>query len=912
MSQPNLTPINYVLVADAATGRRCRRWLAEHDVNPFVRVGTWVDLLAQVEQNWLITGSEHWSAVLPELLQKKTDAFWSASLEVAPDQVANTIDGSFQELLSSVSPEAIGELAELDVGSKRIKCRLRDLLNLRDVAGGLLPRELHVIRSVLSGGQFKPLRPLRVIPVATGLDLNVWQSALVDFLNHSESESNNENADVLVRSIEEFDANLNAARADSDTALGHVQRLLFRTTDQTALLDGSMQFVSVRDPLEEVESAVGMVQSLLESDNTLMLSDIGLCVPDYSYYAECCVELFELAGLPLSGLSRSRPGRDIAQELLFYLLYVCEKPSPVLATCSVITNPLMPWSAEIGQTLVRQFQAGRHALPADLKQASDLAWIWQMLIDGCAISDLPEALDKLANAICGKNPDPEQQRSLEVGLNKLRQTLNRDGVDWHMLRTQVAPRSVSTKIESGFNVEGVTIWQEESAPWRPVKHLIALGFSSGYYPSVRSPSVVFSAIDRDALRGAGVNMPVMDRCVERGRSRFRQQLCNVAESVTFMIPHYSVDGSIIPPSESLQDFASLVNADGESGQIILDVDSSEDRKLIRGLAVTNERPVVSPEEETPRDLELGQSLLGLRKNRKGEPKPESPSGLEGLIVSPLAWLLRALNAEPVLWEPENFDVMLQGSAAHSVFENLFVANQPLPDHATIEQTTPQLLKDALQSLSPFLMSSQWAVERDHLETSVMQAALAWRDTLERINGEIIVPEVWLEGHFAQASIHGQADALVRIGDDQLVVVDYKKSSSGKFEKRMKSGHDLQATLYRTMLKTGGPKGRNADVVREQLEGLRLSGIVYFTLNDQKATADFDLQSSLSVSNWYSVGGDVASEGLSLLRQRLKEVSEGTVAVSERSTLKALEKAGVTLYALDNSPLAASHVREDEA
>lgn len=81
------------------------------------------------------------------------------------------------------------------------------------------------------------------------------------------------------------------------------------------------------------------------------------------------------------------------------------------------------------------------------------------------------------------------------------------------------------------------------------------------------------------------------------------------------------------------------------------------------------RPVPKPA-ELPEELAFpGHDLLSLRRRDDGTAKPQSPSRLETLLVSPLAWLLAEVGAEDMSWATEELDVLARGNIAHDVFEH---------------------------------------------------------------------------------------------------------------------------------------------------------------------------------------------------------------------------------------------------
>jgi hypothetical protein len=130
---------------------------------------------------------------------------------------------------------------------------------------------------------------------------------------------------------------------------------------------------------------------------------------------------------------------------------------------------------------------------------------------------------------------------------------------------------------------------------------------------------------------------------------------------------------------------------------------------------------------------------------------------------------------------------------------------------------------------------------------------------------------------------------------RLLVVDYKKSSSGKRRDRMRSGFDLQAHLYRLMIQSGGLPG--FDWPPEEI------GIVYYLMNDTRALADSPVEADGSVPGWEVLTNDISGQAMQHLDRRLIEIRNGTVRLNATDDEKWWEdNAGLPIYALDNSPL----------
>ena len=110
-------------------------------------------------------------------------------------------------------------------------------------------------------------------------------------------------------------------------------------------------------------------------------------------------------------------------------------------------------------------------------------------------------------------------------------------------------------------------------------------------------------------------------------------------------------------------------------ELVIELDAAEGRATGAACRAGGAGGAAPPRELVVADLEFGRDLLALRMDAEGKPKPESPSSLETLMVSGLAWLLQRLEAEPLDWAPESRESALLGTLAHEVFEGLFQAGR---------------------------------------------------------------------------------------------------------------------------------------------------------------------------------------------------------------------------------------------
>ena len=195
-----------------------------------------------------------------------------------------------------------------------------------------------------------------------------------------------------------------------------------------------------------------------------------------------------------------------------------------------------------------------------------------------------------------------------------------------------------------------------------------------------------------------------------------------------------------------------------------------------------------------------------------------------------------------------------------------------------------------------LSTAQWKVERHSLRTTLIQAVANWRDVLETLNAKIVGVEARLRGKFGGIPIKGFSDEIVQLPGGKLVVVDFKKSSSGKRRDRMDLGYDCQVSLYEKMI------SENRDELG--LDGTSENpGIVYYTLNDQRVLADDRTGLPPEVPGLVVVSNDVSSNALREIEDRLEKLRRGVVEMNQEDDAKRLDKVkALPGFALEASPL----------
>lgn len=897
--------LQYLLVPDSSAARRARRVLVDNGTCLGIVVGTWPELMERACRAYLVpkTTDDNDNG-FRKALEEIGDAFWSESLSVAPVETHEAVKSALIQIVSATEPLSDIEIAGLENLPERPSRHLDDLFRLAKLLEGRLPTELSMMQSLFLAKSDDVLYSIRVYQMGSILHLTRWQTKLVEKLNQDADNSEERRDDELTLALNELGDGCFAGQPGS--ALLFLQERLFKAVTDKGEVDGTVQWVGTRDFLQEAEVATGMVQHMLAENPRLESSDIGLLIPDSFEYATALEDAFALGGLALSGLPAERWRRDLGREVVFHFLYCRQKPAPAMALTMCLSSPLMPWSREEGAVLAQTVMDGDYRLHPLSTTSAEGRIMLDLLRDGDREpASLVKALSEFVSLLRDSGDLVEHVQTAKAAVEHLIDYLESvASIDWSRLRRNVSPRFITSGESPDFNLEGVTVWRESQEGWRPVKHLIVLGFAQGHYPSDLASKPVFSSSDLESIRRlTSLAVTTTSEVLEGRRLRFKRQLGAVSESVTFLVPRRNTRGERQSPSESLvfmhQLFADLDSAN----ERIVELDAADERSLVRYLVLAAPASPQSPRDFLAKDLNFDRDLLALRTDTEGQLKPESPSSLETLLVSRLAWLLRRLEAEPLMWAPESADMALLGTLAHTVFEGLFRRGEALPDSSEILGRVETLLDDAIRRLAPFLRASQWQVERQHFASETIKAALAWRDVLARLDAEILASEAWLQGTWSGIPIHGQTDLLLGLPGDRLLVVDYKRSKSKSRRMRMEKGYDSQANLYRAMLKSGGPQDDADETLLSRVRAAAQTGIVYYMLNDQVSLSDSTLSESGAVPGWQTLENDVASQAMALIQRRLGEVSAGEVRLNRDGDAEFFEEqAGIQPYALKNSPL----------
>lgn len=898
---------HFILCLDTAAVRSTRRKIALQSPGLGVVVGTWGDLLRLASSSWLLPPLQpDWQQRIEAAVKEAPDCFWSASLKAVPAEasaITGIINNALTMLLEGVVPGTpLPPVPQMGL-SARTSRYLGDLVRLHQSMDNALPSGLATIRSLLELPRERMLRPILVYTHPDLAELPLWQQALIERLNQTAGSGQ------LSAIFDLFF--VSETTASSNTALGHLQRNLFEQVPQKIGIDSSVQWLAVRDYLFEVETAAGLVQQALADDQTLQCRDIALLLPSDQAYHGAVAATFTRAGIPLSGNVGASQNRDLGREAVSLLLTCLDGLAPTMALASLLVSPLMPWDRQTANRLAQlainsDFKLN---LPEDSALAArDMAKLIRTRVATSA--QLKQCLIKFPTLLSpAEELKPHQKKVQETCAGLVTLLEQADTIPWQELKAAAIPYSTKLPGQSECTLEGVALFHESEEPWKKVRRLFVLGCCDGHYPAKPAGFALFTDAELEQIQAVcGYRLATAAERNRRLRQQFRRQLCSVSEQATFLLSRREPSGKQLAPSASITFAAALFEGVSDVEDLVLELDTEAGRNAAIGLPLMPDQQPQPPHRPEPKDLSFDKNLLELDMKSDGSLKPESPSRLETLMVSPLAWLFERLSVKPLDWQPETLNVMSKGTLAHAVFEQLFAPGIALPDSSTIETEVPTLLDEQITSMMPFLNRSEWKVERKHLQQDILKSALQWREIMHQTGAKPVAVEIGLQGTFDGIPIHGNADLLLELPPNRLYVVDYKKSGSKDRRKRMKAGYDHQAELYRTMIKTGGLKEpeKAPQGLAEKLAASRDTGEIgtlYYLMNDQKALADTTGWLPGNIANLEEMQTNASANAMQLIKDRFSQVRQGKIELNTPADEKEFKgKRGISAYALKDNPL----------
>ncbi len=811
---------------------------------------------------------------------------WAISCGIAPDEVRAAVERALRNIMAATPKLDPTMLVTRGLPASRARRHLEALHEVWERIG-TLPADLAVIRHVLSCDADQALASLPLIPQSDDRFASLAESALATHLLALHGTATDAQRDAWLS---------RQPTGATNGSLAHVQQnLLAGASPMTR--DEGLAFYSLHGSFQEARFAAALARQMLEDGRAASASDIAVLLPEGPVRLAHLAEAFAAQGVPLSGLPQAAAQRDLAGELATLTLRVLRAPAPAMALASLAVLPMMPWENAAGMALARDLMRGNYRPKIAERLEGKAAALWDALQSGASTAkQLSYKLGVMSEALVAPAGLETACTAAQGLLRQLQAVVGEGAPDWVVLSRLISLRQPITLPVSRL-VDGVSLMSAGDLPWRQARHMIVTGFAAGAYPSGVGVSPFFLDSEiAEIRRSTGLQLPSRELMLRRGLTLFARQLAVASQSVTFLCPQRDGMGRSLAPPMTLSLIARLL--EGGEKNLIQDLSAVPPE----GWPVAHYRvpPLPASIPPLPEDgiAHLGRrDLLRLNEDDAGRALPQSPSRLETLLVSPLAWFLGETDATDLVWSPEKLDIMLAGTLAHHVLENVFPANTQLPDAAALPALTEASLAQGISRHARFLSTAEWQLERETLRREALQATRIWHGILSGTGATIVHNEVRLEGSAHGIAIRGRADCILRLSSDQVVIVDHKKSGSSRRRMRMQAGWDLQIGLYRAML--AHPIRRDRDGL-DQIAG-HTPAIAYHLLND--GTVLINGLDPVPGERVEAVGGDISARAVALLQTRLAEVGGGSLRLNGTEDEVAFSKvAAITAYALDASPL----------
>jgi len=815
-------------------------------------------------------------------LALRPDAPWAQSLAIAPAETALAVCRALEALAratETMKPEAV-QPDRLPEG--RARTHLGALRDLWCDLGGALPEDLQVWRHVIAAEAGAALEPLPLIAPIDCPHATAAETALAQALVRQHGTAPDAVSAAWLARQPSY-----TARAPG--ALGHVQANLTGFAAPVTS-DAGLQVFGLRDPMEEADFAAATVQGWLDHGIIDHAAEAGLLVPEDPAYAFALAEAFDRVGLPLLGAPVGATLRDPARDLIAALLPVLRGPAPRTALASVVISPLMPWPAATGRAIARDLIArGYSRLWRGLDGAG------AALLDALRpVASLPALFARLGEIDTLLTPPG----SLAPQIALLR-SQGGEHLDWPALQALVAPLPLPG-IAAPRTLDGVSVFLEPDLPWRSVRRLIVLGMQGRSWPRPQPANPFFTETEIALIGTAtGLHLPGRARETARRLELFRRQLCAATEAAVLLAPARDMAGARLPPSTALALIARLL---GCTDPAHLVVDPRQLLATARPFDLTPRAPdprAGRPDLPESGEITLGRDLLALKGAAGADPPPQSPSQLETLIVSPLAWLLAEIDARDRIWAPETLDVLVLGTVVHGVLERVFPPETPPLAPEDMQRLTEAALAEVIARKAAWLAEPTWAAERASLAREALRVVQGWARFLTETGAVTLANEISLAGDHGGLLIAGRADGLLRLPDGRHLVIDHKRGTSAKRRRRMQLGWDLQVALYRAMLERPSQTSALTDAVSS---GAPIVTAYHTTLDGAVLTDG----AGAGLARAECPATDPAREALAHLTEVTAEVGAGRLRLNPAGDAARFEKErGITAYALAGDELIAA-------
>lgn len=872
--------LDFVLVPDALTANQVRASLAKESIIG-VRVGNYSSLIdTLIEQSLLPISEDIWAETLQTAALGITDVFWAESIQVDEAAVLSQLEYSLLQLLSALPLEQT--LQTIAQPKNKAERYYNDLVNLHQQMQFMRPLEQMQSLAILQ--RFEPLVAMQVHLLPELFDFKVWQQSLIDFLHIETADLCPSVHHSLIQSC------LQQSLPNPTNLFAKVAERLFINTQPMAK-PATFNGIVCRDQFEECTALASIVQQALDSGITP--NQMAVIYPAWSDYPSWLQDCFAQAGIGVTNLPKVETQYDWLRSLLRELMVLQHEQFPPLAWKSVLSNPLMPWAnsnvashiidvewaastkCEYLVTLADKFAHGLLSLLRQpcLDEKALLGWLAEIAEHlqfipnlGFSKKEWHKQLDKISSNLTNNAQlNFEKQCQLLIAL-------------WQPSVMQLAQDKVAY-------LNSVTFLHEQEHLPFAVQHLFVVGFNQGAYaqnvPKLAKKTVINHqswSILSDKL---GFVWDTFEAHIQFSQRQLKNNLSQATDSLTILAAQQSFDGGELFLSETALDLAlCFAKPSAAESQDIFAPLVQSSHPFVKFVATAIPAKCI----HIPTDLKFENDLLTLHNTADYE-RAESPSSLEKMMVSPLAWVLDRQGLTDSSWQIQTLDIMLQGTIAHKVFE-LYETRQT---EVFSESLYQQLFEQAVVEEAVFLQNPLWRMERTQLFQQVKPAFEQFCNWLHDNDWQIIDAEKHLSGTLWNLPVRGYSDAILQQQTTTLIL-DYKKSKSPDRIKRLQHGFDLQTYIYRALY--------------QQMTGANKIHSGYFNLNDCVLVLDeaIDNSSLMSIEAPGIPLIQQSQNAITHVKQRLDELASGEVMLNTLADENEWEKVGIKAYPLKDNPV----------
>jgi hypothetical protein len=867
--------MTFMLVSDSLKASHHRHQLALSNTTG-VKVGNFSALLDLLSELWLLSPPEDtWKEKFKSCALGVSDAFWSKSLAVDETATLSQVRASLALVLEGVpltwesTPEQPVSFQKSD--HPRLGRYFNDLSRLWVQMEGVRPYDQMRAALWLAQSHQLPIEPVQCHCMIDIHDLPLWQKTIVERLQE---------LTPVVKPLLELDF----------PKLKTWHQALLAGDPKPSDADHPVVCFSCRDILAECRAVASMIQSEVELG--IAADQFAVMLPtEQTDYVHWLGHYLNQAGILVSNDSRSQQMTDWQAQLIKDLLIYQAQQQPTMQLQSIITNPLMPWTRSKGQFYATRI-ANNDLKPLD-EVAEDKAFI--QLIQQPLRRHTPSVLSEWIDRILDHCKELVATPLTAARLSNQRQLLQKlldevDVTDWSATLSRVLNQWHVTPIrlsdEARYRLNAVTFIDSDQQLPYSVHRLYVMGFNDSHYeqPNPNAGAIAFEDWQGLTLEYQQSSLAyVYSHAQFGGTAWFTQWVQSLAQSqqqIIITTARQAYDGSVLHPSRSWLSLAQTIATKLEVDALITPIESAT-HPLLHWHEVPLS-PITSP--SLPECYEFNQSLLDkLTALNNDTQRPESPSSLETLIVSPLAWLFNRMGIETREWKVQQLDNALQGSIAHKVFE-LYGKHQNAP---MSNDLFDELYESAVNKLAPFMQQAHWRIEKANLKREIHRAFEVFVPWSKQHGWKVEHVEQKMEGRLWDWPIKGFIDAILH-STDQVFILDYKKSKSDDRYKRLNAGFDLQTYIYRQLYTQSNG---SANIVTG-----------YFNLNDRVMVLDQAIEGSndIEVQTPDLPLEQQSAQAVDWVTERFAQLRLGQIMLNHASEAKAWKSRGIKAYAFENS------------